>query len=66
MRFRDFELNFRVGEAQVDKSDPKDSKADMSVKTSYQYPSMQKTLGPFSIKVEGGTFKPGEIVMLLG
>ena len=66
MRFRDFELNFRVGEAQVDKSDPKDSKADMSVKTSYQYPSMQKTLGPFSIKVEGGSFKPGEIVMLLG
>lgn len=27
---------------------------------------MKKTLGPFSIDIEGGIFKPGEIVMLLG
>lgn len=27
---------------------------------------MTKTLGPFKIEVEGGQFKPGEIVMMLG
>jgi ATP-binding cassette subfamily E protein 1 len=27
---------------------------------------MSKTLGPFKIEVEGGTFKPGEIMMMLG
>ena len=27
---------------------------------------MSKTLGGFKIDVEGGTFKPGEIVMMLG
>lgn len=35
MRFRDFELNFRVGEAQVDKTDPNESKASKDNKTIY-------------------------------
>jgi|TARA_B110000285_G_C15108767_1_gene609718 ATP-binding cassette, sub-family E, member 1 len=27
---------------------------------------MTKTLGPFKLTVEGGTFKPSEIIMMLG
>ena len=27
---------------------------------------MTKTLGPFKLTVQGGTFKPSEIVMMLG
>lgn len=66
MRFRDYNLNFKIGEAQVDKTGAEESKASKDNKTLYQYPSMTKTLGPFKIEVEGGQFKPGEIVMMLG
>lgn len=54
MRFRDYNLNFKIGEAQVDKSGAEESKASKDNKTLYQYPSMTKTLGPFKIEVEGG------------
>ena len=32
----------------------------------YTYPSMNKRLGNFSLNVEQGTFKQGEIVVMLG
>ena len=32
----------------------------------YEYPSLTKTLGPFKLSVEAGSFKPSEIVMMLG
>lgn len=35
-------------------------------KTIYQYPSLKKTLGAFSIEIKGGQFKPSETLMLLG
>ena len=35
-------------------------------KTIYQYPSLTKKLGNFSIEVKGGSFKPSETMMLLG
>ena len=66
LRFRDYSLNFKIGEAQVDQSQMDESKYSKESKTVYQYPSMTKTLGPFKIEVEGGAFKPGEIVMMLG
>jgi len=32
----------------------------------FKYPTMTKTLGPFKLSVNGGTFKPSEIIMMLG
>ena len=32
----------------------------------FTYPSMKKTLGPFSLEVEGGTFNASETIVMLG
>jgi len=32
----------------------------------YYYPRMIKTLGPFKLEVMAGSFKPSEVVMMLG
>jgi len=68
MRFRDVELTFKVHESSTDQSlikseDQADSKESKSV---FTYPDMTKTLGPFKLTVQGGTFKPSEIQMMLG
>ena len=76
MRFRDFELSFRVKEGDATEADKKKDK-DMTPeerakkelldkRADYSYPSMQKTLGPFSLKVEAGTFSPSETIVMLG
>jgi len=32
----------------------------------FTYPDLVKTMGPFKLTVQSGTFKPSEIVMMLG
>ena len=67
MRFRETELTFKVTEKEEQKTLLKDeSDASKDNKTEYHYPTMTKTLGPFKLSVEGGSFKPSEIVMMLG
>lgn len=66
MRFRDEELNFKVKENTTDNKKYDESLAEKDNKIVYRYPEMTKTLGAFSLKVLEGTFKPSEIVMMLG
>lgn len=67
MRFRDEELTFRVTEKTEEKTMIEESKAEgKGTKFSYKYPAMTKTLGPFKLTVAEGTFRPSEIVMMLG
>lgn len=58
LRFREESLQFRIGEAgeefTVDKS------------RGYAYPSMEKTLGTFHLRIEGGSFTNSEIIVMLG
>lgn len=78
MRFRDFELNFRVRDGEQDregtgkKKGEQDTEEDKRVKelakkrANFSYPEMSKTLGPFKLKVEAGTFSPSETIVMLG
>lgn len=72
LRFRDFELTFRVTEQSevVSLIDAADDKPGEDKKTTsrmtYYYPRMIKTLGPFKLEVMAGSFKPSEVVMMLG
>ena len=75
MRFRDVELTFHTtGESAVDdlpdleKLSPKSAaKEKLRLKNlNYTYPSMTKTLGPFHLEVEGGTFNASETIVMLG
>lgn len=63
LKFREFALTFRVNENDNESALMGQEKED---KTMYQYPSLKKTLGPFSIDVVAGQFKQSEIMMLLG
>lgn len=57
MRFRDFELNFKLSEnLDRDSGDLNDN----------HYPELEKTLGDFHLKVESGSFRSSEIVVMLG
>ena len=72
MRFRDFELSFKVkgdsAEEQDEKKKKKDEDDDAKKAKSayYLYPEMTKTLGPFKLKVMPGRFAPSECVVMLG
>jgi ATP-binding cassette subfamily E protein 1 len=66
MRFRDVELTFKVTEQNNDNAELGASKAELDNKTVHHYPSLTKTLGPFKLDVIGGSFRPSEIVMMLG
>jgi len=63
VKFREFSLTFRVTENDTENMLLGEAKEDKSV---YSYPTLRKTLGPFSIDVVGGQFKQSEIMMLLG
>jgi ATP-binding cassette subfamily E protein 1 len=58
LRFREESLQFRIGEAGeefiVDKA------------RGYKYPAMEKTLGGFHLKVDGGDFTDSEIIVMMG
>ena len=58
MRFRDFSLSFKI----ADNTDIVLSNKDRL----YKYPKMSKTLGDFTLNVEGGEFSNCEIIVLLG
>jgi len=72
MRFRDYELTFRVSAEQ----DAKDNERELTEdevkekerlkKLNYNYPDMTKTLGGFKIHIESGIFNASETVVMLG
>lgn len=66
LRFREFGLTFEVSEKPAEKDQPAKGKAEADNETEFHYPTMSNTLGDFKLAVEGGTFKPSEIIMLLG
>ena len=81
LRFREFELTFRVTEnadakgslidgidaaADDKKGEKEDHGKKVEKRNTYEYPAMTKTLGPFKLEVMAGSFKPSEIVMMLG
>jgi len=66
MRFRDEELNFKVKENVQVVSKENESTAAKDNKIVFFYPAMTKTLGPFKLTVQPGSFKPSEIMMMLG
>lgn len=76
MRFRDFELTFKVSETDDEKVDlVKNMEAAASSteeakkkakKLYFNYPKMTKTLGPFQLTVEEGFFTESETIVMLG
>ena len=58
LRFREEALVFKVSENA--------SEEDIKRMTSYDYPTMSKTLGSFKISVSEGKFSDSEILVLLG
>lgn len=72
MRFRDYELTFRVS-AEQDTEDQKRELTEEEIKEkerlkklNYHYPDMTKTLGQFKINIESGIFNASETVVMLG
>lgn len=72
MRFRDYELSFRVS-AQEDQKDQERELTSDEIKEkerlknlNYHYPDMTKTLGDFKININSGMFNASEIVVMLG
>ena len=74
MRFRDIELTFHTtGDSGADlpninnlSAEEKKKELERLRNMNYSYPSMTKTLGPFSLSVEGGSFNASEIIVMLG
>ncbi|KAJ5576599.1 hypothetical protein N7535_003525 [Penicillium sp. DV-2018c] len=58
LRFREESLTFRLAEAGEEFIADKDR--------AFAYPSMEKTLGDFHLKVEAGKFTDSEIVVMMG
>lgn len=57
MRFRDFELNFKLSEnLDRESGDLNDN----------DYPELEKTLGDFHLLVKAGSFRNSEIIVMLG
>ena len=66
MRFRDEELTFKVTESVNENALLGMNADDKDSKNVFHYPPLVKTLGPFKLTVEPGSFKPSEIIMMLG
>ncbi|CAG7949751.1 unnamed protein product [Penicillium salamii] len=58
LRFRDESLTFRLAEAGEEFIADKDR--------AFSYPTMEKTMGSFHLKVEAGKFTDSEIVVMMG
>ena len=72
MRFRDYELTFRVS-AEADRQENERELTQDEVrekerlkKLNYHYPDMVKTLGAFKINIISGVFNASEIIVMLG
>jgi ATP-binding cassette subfamily E protein 1 len=65
LRFREFELSFKVAQTGLDSFEQKKARMDM-----YSYPSMSKILKSagheFRLKIDSGSFTESEIVVMLG
>lgn len=59
MRFREYDLTFKI----TDNTDIIMTNKEFD---RYKYPTMTKTVGNFTLTVEGGSFSTSEIVVLLG
>jgi len=57
VRFRDEELTFKFSDKLEE---------EISETTEYKYPTMEKKLGQFNLKVEAGSFNTSQITVLLG
>ncbi|XP_049849672.1 uncharacterized protein LOC126319981 [Schistocerca gregaria] len=57
MRFRDFELTFKMAEV-YERDDKRDRR--------YSYGNMKKALGNFTLEIESGEFTDSEIIVFLG
>jgi len=78
VRFRDFELSFKIKEEMADGKDDKKKKekdmndeekkeeVDVKFRANYNYPSMTKSLGPFNLKIDSGSFSKAETIVMLG
>jgi len=72
LRFRDYELTFRVSSEQDNLENlreltQEEAKEKERIKNlNYHYPSMVKTLGGFKISITEGVFNASEIVVMLG
>ena len=76
LKFRDYALEFHTtGEsaleeelAKMDNMSPKSrAKEKARLKSlNYSYPSMEISLGPFHLAVEGGSFNASETIVMLG
>ena len=72
MRFRDYELNFRVSADQDRQDNERELTADelrekeRLRKLNYVYPSCIKTLGKFKVEISEGVFNASEIIVMLG
>ena len=62
LRFRPEELTFKVSENE----DERLAHVNDEAFSMYEYPSMVKTQGGFTLSVDGGSFTDSEIVVLLG
>jgi ATP-binding cassette subfamily E protein 1 len=58
MRFREFELNFKISDNLEE--------IKMDKMGEYRYGSMSKTLGDFQLDIEPGSFRSSQIVVMLG
>lgn len=72
MRFRDYELSFRVSAQEDAKENERELTGDEIKEKerlknlNYHYPDMTKTLGAFKINITSGIFNCSEIVVMLG
>lgn len=72
MRFRDIELSFRVSETSegdkqtVQQKEEEAKERERLKKILTTYPAMSKTLGPFKLTIESGTFNASETIVMLG
>lgn len=79
MRFRDFELNFKLKEGDQEEAavqtkkekkemteEQKKKLEELNKRKNFVYPAMTKTLGPFKLSVQPGTFSPSETIVMLG
>ncbi|KIW01313.1 translation initiation factor RLI1 [Verruconis gallopava] len=58
LRFREESLQFRIGEAGEEYA--------VDASRAYSYPTLEKTLGDFHLKVEKGEFTNSEIIVMMG
>lgn len=58
LKFREESLSFRLAEVVEE--------ADFESFLQYEYPSMKKTLGGFTLNVDAGGFRDSEIIVMLG